>query len=80
MPRLHAAFALLAARPARAACRGVAAGVGGLLLACAPAIALAQGGVEIFKDADLALGAKLMAEWTVLRVDGDALDSLAGNG
>ena len=62
MPRLHAAFDLLAARPARVACRGVAAGVGGLLLACAPAIALAQGGVEIFKDADLALGAKLMAE------------------
>lgn len=63
MPRPHAAFSSLAARPARATRRGVAAAAAaGVLLAWSSATSLAQGGTEIFKDADLALGTKLIAE------------------
>lgn len=49
-------------RPARVRGRRSTTAATWLLLALAPAATLAQSAAEIFKDADLALGAKLIAE------------------
>lgn len=51
-----------AGHPARAPGRGRAAAARTMLLSMLPVAAVAQGGAEIYKDADLALGTKLIAE------------------